>query len=173
MDELICRTEFMFKKEDIPRLQAVLRIPEENSVQRCNSCTGLEALCILLKRFAFPLRYCDMVPFFGRSVQEMCRIVHFVTNSIFEKNYFRLTSFNQPFLSSENLQLYANCIHDKGAPQTDCFCFIDGTVRPICRPGKNQTEVYNGHKRIHDIKFQSICLPNGIIANLSGPWGRK
>ena len=46
MDELVCRTEFRFKKEDIPRLQAVLRIPEEIFVKPYNSCTGLEALCI-------------------------------------------------------------------------------------------------------------------------------
>ena len=69
MDELVCRTEFRFKKEDIPRLQAVLRIPEEIFVKRCISCTGLEALCILLKRFAFPVRYSDMVPFFGSQSQ--------------------------------------------------------------------------------------------------------
>ena len=45
------------------------------------------------------------------------------------------------------------------------------TVRPICRPRVNQRIVYNGHKRLHAITFQSMCIPNGLIANLSGPWG--
>lgn len=90
MDELVCRTEFRYKKEDIPRLQAVLRIPEEIFVKRCNSSTGLEALCILLKRFAFPVRYCDMVPFLGRSVPEMFRILHFMTNFILKMQNARL-----------------------------------------------------------------------------------
>ena len=31
-----------------------------------------------------------------------------------------------------------------------------------------QTVVYNGHKRVHAIKFQSVVTPNGIIANLYG-----
>ncbi len=29
--------------------------------------------------------------------------------------------------------------------------------------------VYNGHKRVHSLKFQSVVAPNGLIANLYGP----
>ena len=29
--------------------------------------------------------------------------------------------------------------------------------------------MYNGHKRLHGIKFQSVVAPNGLIANLFGP----
>ena len=43
---------------------------------------------------------------------------------------------------------------------------MDGTVRPICRPGEIQHIVYNGHKRVHALKFQSLALPNGLIGNL-------
>ena len=46
---------------------------------------------------------------------------------------------------------------------------MDGTVRPICRPGKNQRVVYNGRKRIDALKFQSVVTPIGLIANLYGP----
>ena len=49
------------------------------------------------------------------------------------------------------------------------ICGIYGTVRPVCRPGENQRVLYNGHKRIHAIKFQSVVAPNGLIANLYGP----
>ena len=31
--------------------------------------------------------------------------------------------------------------------------------------------MYNGHKRVHGIKFQSIALPNGLIGNMYGPVG--
>ena len=53
-----------------------------------------------------------------------------------------------------------------------CFGFIDGTVRPICRLSKNQQVVYNGHKRVHALKFQSVALPNGLIGNIYGPVGK-
>lgn len=61
----------------------------------------------------------------------------------------------------------------QGAPLDNCFGFIDGTVRPICRPNINQRVMYNGHKRVHGIKFQSVVVPNGLIANLSGPYEGK
>ena len=33
--------------------------------------------------------------------------------------------------------------------------------------------MYNGHKRVHGIKFQSVVTPNGLIANLSRPFEGK
>jgi len=52
---------------------------------------------------------------------------------------------------------------------TRCFGFIDGTVRSICRPTKYQRVCYNGHKRVHGLKFQSVVLPNGLIGHLFAP----
>lgn len=60
----------------------------------------------------------------------------------------------------------------RGAALDNFFGFVDGTVRPICRLKEKQRIVYNGHKRVHSLKFQSIALPNGIIANLYGPIGK-
>ena len=51
--------------------------------------------------------------------------------------------------------------------------FIDGTVRPICRPSINQKLVYSGHKRVHGLKFKSVVIPNGLIANMYGPLEAK
>ena len=59
-------------------------------------------------------------------------------------------------------------MHRKGAPLSNCWGFIDGTVRPIYPPGQKQRYLYNGHKRIHATKFQSIAAQNGLIANLYG-----
>lgn len=170
LDELTCKVEFRFEKQDIPHLQRVLQIPEMVSISHATTCPGLEILCIMLKRFAYPVRYCDMVPLFGRSVPELCKITQYAINHVYNNHCFRLQDWNQPFLSPDSLLRYADAIHRKGSPLDTCFGFIDGTVRPICRPGANQRIVYNGHKRLHAIKFQSICIPNGLIANLSGPW---
>ena len=46
---------------------------------------------------------------------------------------------------------------------------MDGTVHPCSRPGQNQRILFNGHKRIHALKFQSVVIPNGQIRNLHGP----
>ena len=89
-------------------------------------------------------------------------------------NLQHFETWNQPLLAQQQLQLYADAIHAKGAPLDNCFGFVDGTVRRIGRPKVNQRQVYNGHKRVHALKFQNIALPNGMIGNLAGPYeGRR
>ena len=96
-------------------------------------------------------------------------IANTVLDWVFNKHGFRLTSWNQPLLTLACLKEYARAITRQGSPLTNCFGFIDGTARPICLPGEKQRVVYNGHKRVHALKFQSIVLPNGLVANLYGP----
>lgn len=80
-----------------------------------------------------------------------------------------LLSLCQPWLFPANIQNFAEVIHGKGAPLENCWGFVDGTVRPLTRPSKSQRILYNGHKRVHSIKFQSVVAPNGLVANLFGP----
>ena len=39
-------------------------------------------------------------------------------------------------------------------------------MQPISSPNEI---LYNGHKKVHAIKFQSVVAPNGLVANLYGP----
>ena len=76
---------------------------------------------------------------------------------------YLLTNLNQPWLQPHRLEEYANTIHNGGAALENCWGFVDGTVSgPICRPVQHQRSVYNGHKRVHAIKFQSVVAPNGL-----------
>ena len=68
-----------------------------------------------------------------------------------------------------NKEEYCTAIHNKRAPINNCYEFDDGIVQPICCPGRDQRVIYNGHKKVHALKLQSIALPNGIIANMYGP----
>ena len=70
------------------------------------------------------------------------------------------------------MEMYAAAITARGAPLQNCFGFIDSTVRPNARPGDNQRILYNSHKRVHALKFQSVFLPSGLIANMYGPVGK-
>ena len=76
---------------------------------------------------------------------------------------------NHNWLSRRNFELFAEVLHTKEAPLDNCWGFVDGTTRPVCRPAQNQRSLYNSHKRYHCIKFQSVIAPNGLIANLFGP----
>ena len=128
-----------------------------------------EALCIFLKRFAYPCRYLDMMPRFGRPVPQLSMISNHVMNILYESWSHLLQSFQQDWLSINNLETFSDVIHQCGAPLRNCWGFVDGTVRPISRPGRNQRIVYNGHKKVHALKFQSVVAPNGLVANLFGP----
>ena len=66
---------------------------------------------------------------------------------------FLLTDFNREFVAAQNLQRYAYAIHAKGAPLTNCGGFVDGTVPPVSRLGRNQRVLYNVHKRVRAVKF--------------------
>lgn len=101
---------------------------------------------------------------------ELCLICNQVLDFVYRTQQHRLSSWNQPFLNPRALEYYAQSIHSRGAPLENCFGFVDGTLCKIARPKKNQREVYNGHKRVHALKFQSVVLPNGLTANLNGPY---
>eukprot|EP00795_Rhopilema_esculentum_P008805 gene8805-biopygen1709 len=73
------------------------------------------------------------------------------------------------WLQTEQLEGYANAVFRQSQALDNCWGFIDGTVRPICRPVENQKTVYNGHKRVHALKYQAVVAANGLIANLYGP----
>jgi len=167
-----CLAEFRVAKHDLPVLVDALGIPRVFRCPQRSVFSGMEGLCMLLKRLAYPCRFSDMVPRFGRPVPEMSMMTNVVMEWIYHEHSHHLTDFNQPFLSRASLRTYADSIHEKGAALNNCWGFIDGTVRPICRPLQNQRIVYNGHKRVHALKFQSIATPNGLIANLYGPVGK-
>ena len=80
-----------------------------------------------------------------------------------------MRNMNQNWLSRRIFELFAEVVHTKQAPLDNCWGFVDGTTRLVCRPGKNQRLLYNSHKRYHYIKFQSVVAPNGLIANLFAP----
>ena len=129
----------------------------------------VEAFCIFLKRFAYPSRYVDMIPRFGRPEPQLCMIPNAVMNELYHTWNHLLTELDQDWLRPEHLEEFATAVHNKGATLQNCWGFVDDIVRPICRPGQSQRCLYNVHKKVHVIKFQSIPTPNGLVANLFGP----
>ena len=59
-------------------------------------------------------------------------------------------------MNAQALQSYVDAVSARGAALQNCFGFVDGTVRPIARPGEHQRLVYNGHKRDAKISVAGI-----------------
>ena len=151
----------------------VLQIPETVRCEQRSVCGRIEGLCMLLRRLAYPCRYSDMIHRFARPVPEICMITNTVMDFIFDHHAHRLTQWNPSIMNAQALKSYADAVSARGAALQNCFGFVDGTVRPIARPGEHQRLVYNGHKRVRSLKFQSLVLPNGLIANMYGPIGEQ
>ena len=73
-----CFAEFRFHKKDIPRLVKAFRLPPKFICRNGTTAFTDEGLCMLLRRLAYPCRYSDMIPRFGRNKPEICLIVHTV-----------------------------------------------------------------------------------------------
>lgn len=68
--------------------------------------------------------------------------------------------------------MYVDKIRNKLNGLTNCVGFIDGTVIGIARPSGShmlQFVAYNGHKRKHFPKFQTVTRPDGMILHAYGP----
>ena len=148
-----CKAEFHFYKNEICFLKEALHIPDEVIFSNRLVVSGVGAVSILLKRFSYPIRLGDMIPRFGRPVPQLSMIASEMTSFVYDMYHEKLNSFRQQWLSPAELENFAQAIHNVGAPLTNCWGFVDGTVRRICRPDEMQKTVYNGHKRVHAIKF--------------------
>ncbi|DAZ99285.1 TPA: hypothetical protein N0F65_005453 [Lagenidium giganteum] len=147
---------FRFSRQQIKRMARLFNItPHENY-----AISPEHALCIFLRRMAYPNWLVDLEHLFGYSSTALSKVCGDVLTHIHNKFKYRFRLSSDGW-SREDLNTVACCVG-----------FIDGTVRRICRPSTNQKYCYNGHKRKHGLKFQSLVAPNCLIAHLHGPLSR-
>ena len=94
-----CYADFRFQKEHIPRLAQALQLPATFRCEQRSVCDGIEGLCMLLKRVAYPCRYGDMIPLFSRPVSVISLVTNQVLNYIFDIHGHRKTQWNQNIFS--------------------------------------------------------------------------
>lgn len=144
VDEAGCIAELCFEKRHILRLEKVLQIPPLMKCNQRSVFTGMEGLCMLLKRLAYPCRYSDLIHRFGRPVPVLGMITNEVIDYIYNTHHHKITNWNNDILNPAALQMYTDAISAKGAALDNCFRFIDSNVRPISKPGDRQRVMYNG-----------------------------
>ena len=64
-----------------------------------------EALCILVRRFAYPCQYVDLTPQFGRSPQESSRFANKVMDEIYEMHGHLVANIRSPISLMQNSSL--------------------------------------------------------------------
>jgi len=146
---------FRFKKDDFAELYNALRIPDLIRCPDRTSVSGPEALAILIRRLAYPNRLSDLVPIFDRSQASLSQIVNHTTDILYNDYSHKFYQLNQHWIM-QRIPIYCAVGVRNGSPLNNCFGYIDGTVRPICRPGIGQDVFYNGHHRTHAMKVCTI-----------------
>ena len=101
ISEAECKAEFRFYKNDIYMLADRLGLPETISCYNRSKVGNIEGLCIYLRRFAYPCRYGDMMPHFGRSVPELSMISNYVMKFLYSTFNNKLRDMNQNWLSPQ------------------------------------------------------------------------
>ena len=137
MEEDECKAEFCVNRSGMYTLVEAAVFPAAFRCYNGVVVDSVDALCICLRRLAYPCRYGDLIHCFARPIPQLSMIANLVADEIYGRFSDRLTSMNQPWLSRENLRRFADVIHAKGAALDNCWGLVDGTVRPICRPSMN------------------------------------
>ena len=104
-----CLSEFRFYKNDLPFLTEVLGIPEVVEFYQRSICSGLEALCIFLKRHSYPCQYSDMIACFGKPVPVLCIINNYMIDYIYQAHSHRILQWNDSILQSK-LKFLGRCL---------------------------------------------------------------
>ena len=108
-------------------LLKALQILASFSCPQGTVCSGLEGLCLLIKRSTYPCCYFDLSSTFGRLVPELCMIANTVLDLVFNKHGFRLTTWNQPFLTLACKRVHVLKCQSTALPN----CLIENRYGPI------------------------------------------
>ena len=125
-------------------------------------------LLILLYRLSRPTRIRpEMERFFNMRKSKLSSIILTFTSAVYEVANQYLSN---PAIFSNRWEFLAELVRNKSDGAVHgVWGFIDGTLRKTCRPSLFQRLAYSGHKRCHGIKFQSVTMPDGLIALMFGP----
>ncbi|KAE9057833.1 hypothetical protein PF010_g31226 [Phytophthora fragariae] len=121
-----CRFNFRFWKTDMIRLHKALSLEEDYKLPSRVRVGGMEGLCIMLRRLAYPGRYGDLAVMFGRSPTALCLIFRYMVDLIHTK-YGGLVALECGLLDASRCAVYARAVAARGSPITRCIGFIDGT----------------------------------------------
>lgn len=163
--EEMCR----FERAELLELRIRLGIPETIVTASRHKWNGNDALFITLRRLAYPCRLVDLRQLFGLSCASLSQCINFILRWLY-RAWKHLLGYHESRFSLEKVRGYAAATAAAGCPLKRCVGFIDGTLRPLCRPTHMQRKIFNGHKRNHGLKFQTVVTPDGIISHMAGPF---
>ena len=167
LDDDECMIRFRFNIHEIQRIISAMNLPNTIRSDNGSIIDTVTAMCMLLRRLAYPNRYWDISQEFGYDNTMVCRFI--LTLVTILDNKYRSFITLWPGITTQRVIHYSNIITTKFNAIQQIWGAIDGAFRASCRPTHNQKLLFSGHKRMHGQKFQSIVTPDGLIVSLWGP----
>jgi len=163
MDEAHFKSTFGFTIVEFEHIHHALRLPDPVRTREKDRLDSKTALLMYLA-WLRGSRLLSLEGQFGWSAGRCSRFNHHVSQYIFRRwgHLIDVSSPRHRLLTADRLDVYAAAIERKtGFP--GFWGAVDGTVRPIAYPDQDQRRVYNGHKRLHALKWQFVTPPDGIL----------
>lgn len=165
--EFDVQSTIRFRKEDISGLVDLLELPTWIVTNKRERFHATEALVIFLARLASSDKWERHLSWLGgRDRASYGRCFNMVLRHVYDRFACRLSGLDQ---WHDQAEYWAYKAREKGSPAPRVVGFIDGTLRDICRPKVGQRMFYNGHKKKHGIKFQTVQSVCGLIVDYYGP----
>ncbi|KAG6957369.1 hypothetical protein JG688_00011004 [Phytophthora aleatoria] len=111
----VWKSKCRFEKDDIIALVMHFQLPDPFPTPQRYQVSALEALCIFLRRMAYPARLEGVEDLFGRDPTAISSISNAVLDFLY-KSFSHLLLCDTRRLTNATLSAYASGIYDKGAP---------------------------------------------------------
>ena len=158
---------FRFTVAELYLIAEELQVPEFIVTKARDRALGIDVLAMLCMKFAWPRRLGEMLFLFGTCISRISRLIQKLRVYLYQTYSPRMR--NPRCVHPDDMEIFGAAI-EKKCGHKGIFSFIDGTVRPICKPELLQNILYSGKNRQHSLKYQIVCTPDGIMRHVSGPW---
>lgn len=178
------RTLNYFRFDSMETIETVMRaleVPEEFVTKNRCKFSGIEGFLLLLTHLARDPTFDTLSGegfTFGHN-SSGCQLLQ-------EVNRWLFLNWSQPLLAMplevwvDEIAFYRRKIRERIEQQRDdhphddlgkdTTFYVDGTVFPICRPTQNQTLMYNGRKKQHQVVYVAIVAPDGMCVRFDGSY---
>lgn len=120
---------------------------------------------IILHRVATPATWCDLVTLFSKQPSQLSEIFSEGFHCFWRHRQYLIYKgdLSSPFFASRHA-IYCGAIERKCRVLSRCIGFIGRIVLGISPPSDHEEQhaAYNGHKRKHALKFQTVKKLDGI-----------
>lgn len=163
--------QFRLTKGEFSELFRALRMPERLCIRQRIDRAGRSrneyiasesGLLLLLRRLAYPARFCDLESFFGHDVSTLSRVFTACISYLHD----RYSSCLRRLILADFIASYSALGIATGI--AGLAGFVDGTARTTCRPAYLEGALFSGYHDAHCLLWQGLVLACGLIF-LDGP----